>query len=76
MTNEAFQAIRDLSLDAQARCREIHALVVCATRAVEAGDNDMAIRLNDVAERLAIEAANIGEKLELAGYAARTQTEQ
>lgn len=76
MTNEAPASIRDLSLDAQDRCREIHALIVCATRALEAGDEDMAVRLNNVAERLAIEAADIGEKLETAAYAARAQTEQ
>lgn len=73
MTTEASASMRDLSLDAQARCREIHALVVSATLALEAGNEDMAVRLNNVAERLAIEAADIGEKLELAAYATRAE---
>ncbi len=65
MTDEAIKEMRDLSLTIQERAAEIRALTACATRAMEDGNMGVAIHLSNVAERLAAETCELGERIEL-----------
>lgn len=66
MTDEAIEAMRDLTFHVRARSLEIRALALSVVRALEGDDKTMAVHLLSVVSRLAAEANDLGEKLELA----------